>query len=180
MYYRSKRKEYICGTYGKRGKDYCTSHVIKKSALSSAVLDDINQLLKHATINYSTSDLKKYIKKEVSTLTKYNLSLQKQLKQIQFENNSALKKLINGDISKEQYNSFVNSDDQSIEMFETKIRSNDLLIEKLNKPDVLDNLQELICQRHVSTLTSTILNLFVEKIEIQDSEHIYIHYKFMN
>lgn len=65
-------------------------------------------------------------------------------------------------------------------MFETKIRSNDLLIEKLNKPDVLDNLQELICQRHVSTLTSTILNLFVEKIEIQDSEHIYIHYKFMN
>lgn len=180
MHYSANRLGYICGTYNKKGKDYCSSHSIKENALTTAILDDINQLLKDATINCSISDLKKYIKREVSTLTKYNRSLQKQLKQIQSENNSALKKLIKGDITNEQYTSFISLDSQSTEMLETKLHSNSLLITELNKSTVLDDLQQLIHQRQVSTLSPTILNLFIEKIEIQDSQHIDVYYKYKN
>lgn len=180
MHYRKDRNGYICGTYGKRGKDYCTSHVIKESALSSALLDDINQLLKDATINYSNSDLKKYIKKEVSALTKHNRSLQKDLKKIQSENNLALKRLIKGDITNEQYISFINLDTQSTQSIEAKINSNNLLIAKLSDPIVLQNLQQIIHQKHISELSHTILNLFIERIEVQDSQNIYIYYKFKN
>lgn len=180
MHYRAERKGYICGTYSKKGKEYCTSHVVKESALSSAILDDINQLLKDATINCSISDLKKYIKREVSTLTKYNRSLQKQLKQIQSENNSALKKLVKGNITNEQYTTFISLDSQSTQPLEAKLYSNNLVITELSDSATLERLHQLIHQRNVSELTHTILNLFIERIEIQDSQHIDVYYKFKN
>ena len=179
MHYRANRSGYVCGTYSKKGKEYCTSHVIKESTLSSAILDDINQILKYTDLTHTSSDLKKYIKKEITALTKCNHSLQKQLKQINLHNELALKKFIKGDLTNEQYNTFINSDSQSTQILEDKINSNALLISELNKPVVLENLQHLIFQKQIDNLTPTILNLFIQKIEVQDHQHIYIHYKLI-
>lgn len=180
MHYRANRVGYICGTYSKKGKDYCTSHTIKESALSDAILDDINQILKYSTMNCSTSDLKKYITKEVKTLTKYNHSLEKQLKRIQSENSFAYKKFIEGKITQDQYDSYINLDSQSTHSLQTKLYSNNLLITELCKPTTLEHLHQLIHHKHISVLTPAILNLFIEKIEIQDSQHIDVYYKFKN
>lgn len=176
MHYRANRSGYVCGTYSKKGKDYCTSHIIKESALSTAIIDDINALLKHTKITYSTSDLKKYIRKEVNSLTKYNRSLQKELRETEQQNMTYLKKLSNELITRDEYNLLIKPTQQ----IEAKIYSNNLLIEELGKPTVLEGLEQLIHQKHISTLTPTIVNLFIERIEIQDSQHIDVYYKFNN
>ena len=176
MHYRANRSGYICGTYSKKGKDYCTSHVIKESALSAAIIEDINCLLKHCNINYSTSDLKKYIKNEVNSLTKYNRALQKELKKTELQNMSYLKKLSNEIITREEYNLLI----QPTQQIESKIYANNLVIKELSKSTVLESLEQLLHQRHIYTLTPVILNLFIERIEIQDSQHIDVYYKFKN
>lgn len=178
MHYRADRLGYVCGTYSRKGKDYCTSHVIKESSLATAILEDLNHLIKHTDVAYTTPNLKKIIKKEVTSLTKCNGTLQKQLTQIKLENERALKKLINEEISNEQYTAFINSDSQSTQSLEDKLDFNKLLLAKLNQSTILQSLEKIVYQKHIDTLTPTVLNLFVEKIEIQDSEHIHIHYKF--
>lgn len=45
MHYVASRKGYVCGTYNKYGKEYCTSHVIKESKLNDYLLDLLNNLI---------------------------------------------------------------------------------------------------------------------------------------
>lgn len=152
--------------------------MIKESALYIAVLEDLNHLLKETDTTYAAPNLKKIIKKEVATLTKCNGALQKQINQIKRENEYALKRLIKGELNNEHYTAFINSTSQSTHAIEDKLAFNELLITKLNSPTVLQSLEQIVYQKHIDTLTPVILNLFIEKIEIQDSEHIHIHYKF--
>lgn len=48
------------------------------------------------------------------------------------------------------------------------------------EPSTLERLHQLINQRHTSKLTSTILNLFIERIETPDNQHTNVYYKFKN
>lgn len=176
MHYRANRSGYICGTYGKKGKDYCTSHVIKESALYTAILEDINRLLKHTNITYSSSYLKKYIRKEVTSLTKYTHALQKELKEAEQQNIVYLKRLSDQIITRDEYNLLKNP----TQPIKNKIYSNNLLIKELADPSVLESLEQLIRQKHIYTLTPAIVNLFIERIEIQDSYHVDVYYKFKN
>ncbi|MDY3368088.1 recombinase family protein, partial [Zhenhengia yiwuensis] len=178
MHYRANRKGYVCGTYSKRGTAYCTSHVVKEEDLRDAVLQDINNLLDSTSITYNIKDIKLLLDKQKKMLSKNIRSLKKQLTQTCRENEAALKKMIKGIISREEYNMFISCEEQNTSVIESKLNDANLLLNQLSSSTTLNQLTAIIESKTVCELTPSILNLFVSKIEIGENDSIRIHYKF--
>lgn len=178
MHYRANRKGYICGTYSKRGTAYCTSHVVKEDTLREAVLQDINALLDSTSVTYNIKDIKLLLDKQKKILSKNIRLLKKQLTKVARENEVALKKMVKGIISREEYNMFISCEEQNTSVIESKLNDANLLLDQLSSSTTLNQLTAIIESKTVSELTPSILNLFVSKIEIGENDSIRIHYKF--
>ncbi|MBK5458927.1 recombinase zinc beta ribbon domain-containing protein [Peribacillus sp. TH27] len=50
MWFRSDRKGYICGSYGRYGNEKCSSHAIKENRLTDAIIHDFNEFLKKVNL----------------------------------------------------------------------------------------------------------------------------------
>lgn len=180
MHYRSERKGYICGTYSKRGKHFCTSHVIKEVHLQKAVLQDINGLLSTAAITHNIKDLKLLLTKQKQLISKNIRFLRKQHTQVQRENDAVLKKMVKGIISREEYTQFISLKDQNTSVIESKLEEATQLLEQLSSSTMLDTMHSMVNQKKLIELTPSILNLLVYKIEISENDTIHIHYKFQH
>lgn len=178
MHYRSNRKGYTCGTYNKKGVDYCTSHLITEDSLYKAVLDDLNNLLQPLDTSYTVKNIKSMLQNRVKQLKKQRTTYQNNYKKVKRENDIAFKKLINGTISREEYTLFINSEPQNLSLLESKQSSTELLLQHLSSPDTLNILLESVTNQYVTTLTPSILNTFISKIEIGEADTLYIHYNF--
>ncbi|CAM3951206.1 recombinase family protein [Alkalicoccus chagannorensis] len=179
MWYRDNRQGYICGSYAKHGKKACTSHSIKEQQLIEAILDDLKQM----SNSLDHPDLDKEIEKKVKAIVQKNqtqlLSIDKKVqKQMDLKRN-ALKKFIGEEISKQDYDDFVD------------IVQNNLLQLEVDKTEILKVMAENQSITEISTikkqlneflkfntLTSEMLIRFVHKIEVAENKCIKIHYKF--
>lgn len=179
MWYRANRKGYICGTYAKHGNKACTNHVIKEQQLKEIILDDLKRMSK----NLEHPDLESKIKKVVKATTKQNESrlqaIEKQVqKQIELKRN-ALQKFISEDISKQDYDDFVNTVQEKIQQLKIeKAEIEKSIVEKQAAIKVSAILEQLKAFLDFNTLTTEMLLRFVEKIEVTESKDVKIFYKF--
>ncbi|KKB40009.1 MULTISPECIES: recombinase family protein [Bacillaceae] len=179
MHYRINRKGYICGSYAKHGKKACSSHVIKEQLLKEIILDD----LKKMADDLEHPNLESKIKKKVRATAKQNesrlQSIEKKIqKQMELKHN-ALQKYIADDISKQDYDDFVNTVQEKLQQLE---------IEKAEIISAIDSkkaaikisaiLEQLKAFLNFNTLTTEMLLRFVEKIEVTENKDVKIYYKF--
>ncbi len=179
MHYRINRKGYICGSYAKHGKKACSSHVIKEQLLKEIILDD----LKEMADDLEHPNLESKIKKKVRATAKQNesrlQSIEKKIqKQMELKHN-ALQKYIADDISKQDYDDFVNTVQEKLQQLE---------IEKAEIISAIDSkkaaikisaiLEQLKAFLNFNTLTTEMLLRFVEKIEVTENKDVKIYYKF--
>ena len=179
MHYRSNRNGYVCGTYSKHGVHFCTSHVIKEDTLYKVVLDDLNNLLQPLDSSYVIKTMKPMLQSKIKQLKKQQVIYKHNLKKIQKENDLAYKRLITGTISRDEYTYFMNLESQNISLIKEKLSFTELLLSHLSNPNTLNILLENITNQYVTSLSSSILNTFISRIEIGENDALYIHYNFL-
>ncbi|KAF0824767.1 recombinase [Cytobacillus firmus] len=179
MHYRINRKGYICGSYAKHGKKACSSHVIKEQLLKEIILDD----LKKMADDLEHPNLESKIEKRVRATAKQNesrlQSIEKQIqKQMELKHN-ALQKYIADDISKQDYDDFVNTVQGKLQQFEIeKAEIKRATDEKKAAIKISAILEQLKAFLNFNALTTEMLLRFVERIEVTESKDVKIYYKF--
>lgn len=64
MWYRSGRKGYICGSYGRYGTERCSSHATKEEKLTPTIIHDFGEFLKAVNLEI----LSKYFQHKIESL----------------------------------------------------------------------------------------------------------------
>ena len=103
MWYRAKLKGYICGSYTKHDNKACSSHAIKEQQLIQIIIDD----LKKMSVYLDRADLESKIEKKVKATAKQNESRLHYIEKQMGLKRNALQKFISEDISKQNYDDFV-------------------------------------------------------------------------
>ncbi|MCM3444508.1 recombinase family protein [Metabacillus halosaccharovorans] len=179
MWYRANRKGYICGTYAKHGKKACSNHAIKEQELTEIILDD----LKKMSSSLDHPNLENKIEKKVKATAKRNESrlesIERQVqKQIELKRN-ALKKFINEDISKQDYDDFVSMVQEKLQQLDLeKIEIKKEMAESHETSKISAIIEQLRGFLQFNKLTSEMLLRFVDKIEVTENKDVKIYYKF--
>lgn len=179
MWYRANRKGYICGTYAKHGNKGCSNHAIKEQQLKEIILND----LKRMADNLEHPDLESKIEKKVKSTIKQSesrlLSIEKQIKKQMELKHNALQKFIANDISKQDYDNFVNIVQEKLHQWEIeKAEIKRAINEKKASFKISAIIEQLKTFLDFNTLTPEILLRFVEKIEVTENKDVKIYYKF--
>lgn len=179
MHFKKNRKGYVCGSFDKRGKVACESHIVRELNL----IEIISQELKNISsaidnvdyIKKIQSSLQKDVRKKEKLLNQYTIKLDKSnsLK------NKALRSLFENEITKEAYDSFICDVDIEIKQYTKHIKKLELELSKYKDTTNVSKLQDIqIYIKDFSELTPQLLNRFIEKIEIKKDGSPKIYYRF--
>jgi site-specific DNA recombinase len=188
MHYKKDRNGYQCGRYGKYGRKYCSSHLIKYDSFITQITEALKQLklggkvhMKKLmdTVNAETSNQTINYKKELSQIEKrIGLLIRKQ--------SSLLEQQLEGDITKEEWRRLHSSTREELETLEhKKVELSRLLQHDEEKENGFRSFE-----RQVQTLLSLdfenekilkcIVDKLIHKIEVYEGGNIKIHYNFRN
>ena len=179
MHFKKNRKGYVCGSFDKRGKVACESHIVREKNLIeiisnefkiiSASIDNIDYL------NKIQLSLQKESKKKVKLINKYT----NKIENFKMQKNKTLKLLLNDTISQDDYSCFTEEINKEIEKYTLEKNKLQLELETNKNSTDISNLKEI--QSHIkdfSELTPELLNRFIEKIEIKKDGSPKIYYRF--
>lgn len=180
FHFRQNRKGYICGGYGRYGKHVCKhSHGIKEEKLTNLILDDIRTFCMNIDkdnildkVQKKTAKSEKFIHKKMSNITN-------KLEKLKRRRSTFINLLADGDISKEEYNEQIAETKAEIDLLEREKAS---LEDSLNNSNDIDKLTYLKTELEkflkFDTLTKEMLNLLVDKIEVNKNGEPVIYYRF--
>ena len=181
---KSGRKTYVyyrCVTSRKMDKGACTTHSVRADILEEAVLKSIQSIIEIAVdFDKLNKELEKIKKAEKGELPHEKLILKnsdelEKMKNIQFGLYSDWK---NGEITKDEYNSFKIEIARKISELEATIAE----VEKDNKKIEFKTENEFINQfkkhNNITKLTRPILTELVDSILIHEDNRITINFKF--
>ncbi len=167
------RVRYVCGTYHKFGKNYCTSHRIFEDILDDAVYRKIKEYRNYA--EKLLAKLDEEIKHRRKTLNSYNAAIEKikidiynKKEEIKNYSKQLAKRLINEEIFEELTKEAKNQ----LTIYEEQLKKmNNLMKEDPNlKEEVIKSIQildEIIKKRK---LDNTMLSILIEKIYTKKTE----------
>lgn len=175
-----KTAVYLCGTYVRSGRQYCTSHSIPHLILEKIILEDLN------TIVRSVDNLTKLIKqqKEKITVTE-KTDIEENRLNMELERIRKLKKKIYEDyreelISKDEFITYRQDYLKKEEQFVKQLKT---LKEKQSVkalPDILENpwIKRLLEFKNIEKLDRGIVEEMINEIKISDNYMIHITYNF--
>lgn len=168
MHYVASRKGYVCGTYNKRGKEYCTSHVIKESKLNDYLLDSLNNLISNlpnfsSISGYSfTSENNKFSKKHTKILNNITAAETKR------KNLTA--KFVNDGIIKEAYDELYTDISNEISHLKDTATKYKLILDNMDENMISKLIDETtISASMISEITPDVLRRFVSNISINSN-----------
>ncbi|WP_181410284.1 recombinase family protein [Paenibacillus sp. tmac-D7] len=188
MHYKKDRNGYQCGRYGKYGKQYCSSHLIKYDPFLAQVKESLKQLklggkvhmkkLMEIVDTETNSQLTNY-RKELSQIEKrINLLIRKQ--------SSLHEQHLEGDITKEEWRRLHSSTREEIEVLEHR----KVELSRFIQLDEEKESRFRFFEKQVKTLLSLdfenekilkcIVDKLILKIEVYEGGNIKIHYNFRN
>lgn len=171
MHYVSNRKAYVCGTYNKRGKEYCTSHVIKESKLNDYLLDSLNNLISNlpklsSISGYSfSSENNKFTKKYTKLLNNITAAENKRKK--------LTAKFSTDGIIKEAYDELYADISNEISYLKDTASKYKTILDNINEIEVSAIINETTTATCIiSEITPDILRRFVSNISINTNGNI--------
>lgn len=180
MHFKANRKGYVCGNYDKRGSSACASHIVREKELADIILADIRKLISSVKDTKFQNILTQKIEQQKKKIEKELKKITKELDVIIKTKNNALKKFVNDEITKEQYNSIIEEDALQLhELTEKQQQYKTLIAQNFDVSNGIEDitkLQEKIS--NIQELTPEILNRFVERIEIKEDGSPRIYYRF--
>lgn len=179
MHFRANRRGYVCGSYDKYGKKACSDHIVREAELEDAILKDINSIIENVN---SKGFVEKAGKKALQQEKKIQRELEicnRKMEELKTTKSKALNKFVNDIITKEDYDFIVNSNNTELEKLTKKQQEYQDTLAKSNTDSFLREvkiLQSEMC--NIKQLTTSLLNRFIERIEIKKDGSPKIFYRF--
>ena len=175
---------YVCSTYKKCGKKFCSSHSIDIDLLENAVLTSIKQEARKILNDSDIDELNRVqVKSDHKRFAELELvSVEKQITKSEDYKKRTYKNLMDELITRDEYLMYIEEYNQQIkELKEQK----DKLIEEINVQDVLDEkynewFESFKNYINIDKLTREVALELIEKIEVHDDGVIDIYYRFKN
>lgn len=179
MHFKKNRRGYICGNYNKHGIKACSDHLIKEVELSKYLLKDIQNLYKKLQKNnYYKRLSEKLSSNKLKIETKFQENITHLEKKKKDKSNLVIS-LSNSVITNEDYQLAVKITSELIAKIEI---SNSKLLKELEHEDTEKELNEFKKNSDkfidYKILTSEMLHMLVDKIEVQADGTANVHYRF--
>lgn len=179
MHFKKNRKGYVCGSFNHHGKKACTAHIVRESDLANSILSDLRYFINKIKDDSIFTNFESTINKYVKTYEKNMKSSQNKLDNIRNKKSKAIELLVEGILSKEDYDLFNSKLDKEIDILEKQIEESLSLLNNLNKDSILDEINQVRSEVFdLNELTPEILHRFVSKIEIKKNGDARIYYRF--
>lgn len=179
MHYKKNSNGYMCGNYNKHGSKACSDHLVREADLTDYIIKDIIAL--HSKLNknnYFKKISEKATKNKLNIETKIN-DIKKLLEEKKVAKSNLIISLSNGIITKADYQMAIKVTNESISKLENRIYklTKDLEYKDIEKEltDFKKNLDKFAQNK---TLTSEMLHMLVDKIEINADGTANVHYRF--
>ena len=179
MHFKKNRKGYVCGTYVKLGKNVCSDHIVRESALSETILKELNSFMSSYSPTINSKQLKTIYKKKVSKFESAIKANEQKLIKLNERKSNALDYFLDKTISKNEYDSYIAKYTKEAEILSNELTAFKSSLEILTSPSTLEKISSFNKPKaKIDELTPEILNKFIEKIEISEDGSPNIYYRF--
>lgn len=179
----TKVYRFLCGTYKRNGKAFCTLHSISMNVLEQIILDDLKTIIK------SVDDLREFVSKQDTEIAKKKNFTEKEIHRlkVELERVKKLKKEVYEDykeelLSKEDYMAYRKDYEEKELLYAKQIQN----LEEQKKNAVTSNvfetpwLKRLLDKKDIESLDREIIVEMISEILIYEDNRIKIVYNFSN
>ncbi|MEK5379213.1 recombinase family protein [Niallia sp. FSL W8-0635] len=177
MWFRSGRKGYICGSYGRYGTKRCSSHAIKEDKLTDAIINDFGNFLQELNLDILSKHFQQKIERSLKKSTKDIEKIESKIKILHNRKINYIQMKADGDMTAEDFKAANSVNIRELEMLQAQKVSlkanasnheidltcikNDFL-QYLYSPDVLPE----------------IIHRFISRIDIEEDGTAKVFYNF--
>ncbi|WP_285517844.1 recombinase zinc beta ribbon domain-containing protein [Thermolongibacillus altinsuensis] len=180
MHYKTNSKGYICGNYNKHGAKACNSHLVREADLHSAILQDLKTLVSSLNNDSIMRSLEAKLEKKKQESQKQIKSLLKEIELLKLKKKT-LNLLVDGVISKEEYDEFINDINKQIDDLSLMKKQAESSLQTTNDELAIRELKQSIeAFMDFKELTPEILHRLIDRIEIKADGSPRILYRFSN
>lgn len=177
MWFRSDRKGYICGSYGRYGTKRCSSHAIKEDKLTDAITHDFGEFLKGVNLEMLSKHFHQKIEKSLKKSTKELERIESKIKILQNRKLNYIQMRADGSITAEDFK--VSNSINNKELEELQVRKVSLEANASNHKIDLDYIKEDFLQYLYSPdVIPELIHRFISRIEIETDGTPRIYYNF--
>jgi len=173
LWFKNNRKGYLCGKYVKHGVRVCSKHL----AIEADILEIIkDELTRFANINYSNSVKEKIEKSKIKKEKRLN-RLMNEIEELKLKNKRYLDMIIDELITKAEYNSYRDINNEKINELLEEVDELNYKIEdvKFDFDDLKDKIERIIT---FDNLNRGLLNSVIEKIVVHENGNLEFFYNF--
>ena len=173
-----------CATYSHYGKSACTIHSIREDELDSIILDRINKILKDAIDKNISEYIRKNTKNNIATDNREDIRrLKSSLEACETRRKTMLAYLSEGIITAEDFALFDSENKSRADIIKQSIISaeNPLLSKQSRASEHTAEIEDILVNKSIQTVTRELLVGLVDKICISENENlkeIEIFFKF--
>lgn len=179
MHFKANRKGYVCGNFNKHGIKACSDHVVRELNLEQAIINDISTFINALKTTSFLDDVSLTVNEHISKKKRSLELYEQELNLLNSRKTKSLNLLVDGVITKDDYNLLIDSNTDDILNLQQKIDKCNQELKKLSDDSLLSELTSL--KKEVisfKNLTKDILNRFVKRIEIKEDGTPIIFYRF--
>ncbi|MEH6908654.1 recombinase family protein [Neobacillus drentensis] len=177
MWFRSDRKGYICGLYGRYGNEKCSSHTIKEDKLTNVIIHDFSDFLKGVNLELLSKYFQQKIEKSLKKSTRELEKIESKIKILQNRKLSYIQMRADGSITAEDFK--VSNSINNIELDELQVQKFALEAIASNHKIDLDSIKEDFLQYLYSPdIMPELIHRFISRIEIELDGTPRIYYNF--
>lgn len=178
MHYQKNRKGYVCGNYNKHGVKACTSHFIKEDQLINVILSDLSKVSSYIKAEDLLEIIESKINNEISTETQDLALIELEISNLKKDIIQLTKAFSRKKIGTEEYQLTINDFKKEVNNAELRKNELEIKISNGNKKISIKKIQEEISEYiKFDQLSSEIIHLLINKIEVKENGDIKIFYR---
>lgn len=177
MWFRSDRKGYICGSYGRYGTKRCSSHAIKEDKLTDAINHDFGEFLQGINLEMLSKHFRQKIEKSLKKSTRELEKIESKIKLLQNRKLSYIQMRADDSITAEDFkvsNSINNKELEELQNQKATLEAN-----ASNHKIDLDCIKEdFLHYLYSPDVLPELIHRFISRIEIEKDGTPRIYYNF--
>jgi DNA invertase Pin-like site-specific DNA recombinase len=181
LWYMQNRKGYVCGTFRKYGKNFCSSHSVKEIELIDILKEDLKCYAEEIAINKETilEQLKEKVLQSNNSAKKAKEQLDKSNQKSKAQKGNLVLMYASGDIGKDEYELALVSLNNQLVQYQIKVSELNDTDTQIGYQTKLKYIETYLKQfMEFKEINREVLNRFVEKIVVDYNGDIEINYKF--
>jgi len=180
LWYRENRQGYICGTYAKHGKKYCSSHHINESTIIDKVREDLIKYSKSIAPSNLEKKANKHLNNKLNYQKKDSNEIKNKINIIKGKKFKTYDAYISKMISKDEYETYTTNYKKELMLLEKDLdslnnsdSSNESIINSVETRKIIEKVLTF------ESIPKEVIPLLIDEIVVYDNKSFDIKYSFI-